>query len=65
MVEVLEFETADPRLRGAMTITTTLTDSDGGTEIAIHHQGLPAGVRPEENDLGTRMALGHLAALVE
>lgn len=65
VVEVLEFETADPSLRGTMTITTTLADLDGGTEVTIRHRGLPAGVRPEDNDLGTRMALGHLAALVE
>ncbi len=32
VVEVLEFETANPDLAGEMTITTTLTDVDGGTE---------------------------------
>jgi len=33
VVEVLEFETADPALRGEMTITITLADADGGTEL--------------------------------
>ena len=33
VVEVDEFETTDPALRGEMTITYTLTDADGGTDI--------------------------------
>src|SRR5436190_7578249 len=31
-VETVEFETADPALRGEMTITIALADADGGTE---------------------------------
>ena len=33
VVEVVEFETADPALRGEMTITITLADATGGTEV--------------------------------
>src|SRR6266542_4414175 len=33
VVEVVEFETADPALRGEMTITYTLADADGGTDV--------------------------------
>src|SRR5438552_1497941 len=41
VVEVDEFETADPALRGEMTITITLTDADnGGTNILAVHEGL-------------------------
>jgi len=29
------------------------------------HDGIPAAVRPEDNELGTRMSLAKLAALVE
>jgi uncharacterized protein YndB with AHSA1/START domain len=65
VVEVLEFETANPDLAGEMTMTTTLTDVDGGTEIIVEHEGVPRGVSPADNELGTRMALDHLAALVE
>jgi uncharacterized protein YndB with AHSA1/START domain len=35
VVEVFEFETADPALRGTMTMTTTLTDADGGTDVLV------------------------------
>ena len=65
VVEVLEFETADPDLSGEMTITTTLTDVDGGTEVLVVHEGLPRGVPASDNEMGTRMALENLAALVE
>jgi hypothetical protein len=45
VVEVLEFETDDPALRGEMTITITLADAEGSTEILAVHDGLPAGAR--------------------
>jgi uncharacterized protein YndB with AHSA1/START domain len=65
VVEVIEFETADPALGRPMTLTTTLTDADGGTEILVVHDGIPASVPPSDNETGTRMALANLAALVE
>ncbi|GGT59120.1 hypothetical protein GCM10010271_73110 [Streptomyces kurssanovii] len=65
VVEVLEFETADPALRGEMTMTTTLTDADGGTDVVIVHEGVPDAVPAADNETGTRMALDHLARVVE
>jgi uncharacterized protein YndB with AHSA1/START domain len=65
VVEVFEFETDDPALRGEMTITTTLTDADGGTDVVIVHEGLPDSVPPADNETGTRMSLDNLARLVE
>jgi uncharacterized protein YndB with AHSA1/START domain len=65
VVEVDEFETDDPLLAGEMTMTITLRDGDGGTELLAVHEGVPAGVAPEDNELGWRMALDRLAALVE
>ncbi|GAA1697724.1 SRPBCC domain-containing protein [Streptomyces yatensis] len=66
VVEVSEFETTDPALRTTMTITTTLTDAaGGGTDVHILHEGLPDAVPAADNELGTRMSLDKLAALVE
>jgi uncharacterized protein YndB with AHSA1/START domain len=65
VVEVLEFETADPALRGVMTMTTTLTDADGGTDVLVVHDGIPDAVPAADNETGTRMALANLARLVE
>jgi uncharacterized protein YndB with AHSA1/START domain len=65
VVEVLEFETSDHALQGTMTMTTTLTDADGGTDVVVVHDGLPDGVPAADNETGTRMALAKLARLVE
>ncbi|MCY1015599.1 SRPBCC family protein [Pyxidicoccus sp. MSG2] len=65
VVQVVEFETDDPAMRGEMTITYTLTNADGGTDIHAVHEGLPRGVSPADNELGWQMSLGKLAALVE
>jgi uncharacterized protein YndB with AHSA1/START domain len=65
IMEVVEFETDDAALQGEMAITTTLTDAPGGTNVRILHVGLPAGVDPADNELGTRMSLDKLAALLE
>jgi uncharacterized protein YndB with AHSA1/START domain len=65
VVEVLEFETADPALQGEMTMTTTLVDADGGTDVVVVHEGIPDSVPKADNETGTTMALAHLAALVE
>jgi uncharacterized protein YndB with AHSA1/START domain len=65
VVEVDEFETDDPALRGAMTSTITLADANGGTDLVAVHEGLPPGLSPADNETGWRMALAKLAALVE
>jgi uncharacterized protein YndB with AHSA1/START domain len=65
VVEVVEFETADPALRGEMTITITLADADGGTEVLAVHDCLPPGLSTADNDVGWRSSLAKLAALVE
>jgi uncharacterized protein YndB with AHSA1/START domain len=65
VVEVMEFETGDPAMRGEMTVTFRLTDADGGTDVFAVHDNLPPGVSPADNETGWRMALDKLAALVE
>lgn len=65
IVEVIEFETAAPALQGEMTLTTTLKDIDGRTELNAVHDGLPPGLSPADNETGWRMALDKLATLVE
>jgi uncharacterized protein YndB with AHSA1/START domain len=65
IVQVVEFETADPALRGEMTITIALADADGGTDIHAVHDGLPRGLSPGDNEAGWRSSLAKLAALVE
>jgi uncharacterized protein YndB with AHSA1/START domain len=65
VVEVVEFETDDPAMQGEMTITFTLTDAGDGTDLLAVHDRLPPGLSPADNELGWRMSLRKLAALVE
>jgi len=65
VVEAVEFETQDPALQGEMTITISLADADGGTELRAVHDGLPSGLSASDNEVGWRSSLDKLAALVE
>jgi uncharacterized protein YndB with AHSA1/START domain len=65
VVEVVEFETTDPALGGEMTITISLADADGGTDVLALHDRVPAGLPTADNEAGWRSSLANLAALVE
>ena len=65
VVQVVEFETADPSMRGEMTITFTLADANGGTALSAVHDHLPPGLSAADNETGWRMSLAKLAELVE
>ena len=65
VVEVMEFETSDPEMRGEMTVTYTLIDAGGGTDVLAAHDNLPPGLVPADNEIGWRMALDKLARFIE
>jgi uncharacterized protein YndB with AHSA1/START domain len=65
VVEVIEFETTDPAMRGEMTVTFTLADAEDGTDVLGVHENLPPGLSVTDNEMGWKMALDKLAALVE
>jgi uncharacterized protein YndB with AHSA1/START domain len=65
VIEVMEFETADPSMRGEMTVSFRLSDAGTGTDVLAVHDKVPPGVSPTDNETGWRMALDKLAALVE
>jgi len=62
VVEVMEFETADPAMQGEMRLTFTLTAVEGGTDLLAVHDHLPPGLSPADNELGWTMAFDKLAA---
>ena len=43
----------------------TNTRSDGGADVIVLHERIPPGVSAQDNEIGTRMALDKLAALIE
>ena len=65
VVEVVEFETSDPAMQGEMTITLTLADAGGGTDLVAVHDDLPPGLSPADNEAGWGQSMDKLAALVE
>ena len=65
IVQRLELETDKPEMQGEQTITYSLFDAAGGTDVHGLHENLPTGVAPEDNKLGWQMSLRKLAALVE
>jgi hypothetical protein len=48
-----------------MTMVVTFEDRDDGTEVTIAFEGIPPGIRPEDNDAGTRSSLEKLARYTE
>jgi uncharacterized protein YndB with AHSA1/START domain len=65
IVEVIEFESQEPGFAGEMTLTVMLADVGGGTEVSLLYENVPTGIRPEDNEAGSRSSLQKLAALVE
>ncbi len=65
IVWVTTFESPDPAFAGEMTISWILADRDGGTEVTVCCENIPSGIRPEDNEMGSRSSLQNLAAFLE
>ena len=65
VVQIVSFESDDPAMQGEMTITYTLAEAGGGTDLVGLHENLPPGVPPADNELGWSMSIDKLAKLVE
>ena len=61
IVEQVTFHTTDPALLGEMTITISFEDVIDGTEVTLLCSNLPPGLRPEDNEAGSRISLEQLA----
>lgn len=59
------FESNQPGMTGAMLVSFDLEDAPGGTRVTCMCEGLPEGIRLEDNEAGSRSSLDNLAALVE
>jgi uncharacterized protein YndB with AHSA1/START domain len=65
IVEAVEFESDDPAFAGVMKMTVTFEALEGATEVTFFFENIPPGIRPEDNDAGTRSTLAKLARYVE
>ena len=55
----------DPAFFGEMTLIATFEEVSGGTEVALLCKNLPAGLRAEDNETGSRLSLDQLARRFE
>jgi uncharacterized protein YndB with AHSA1/START domain len=65
VVEAVRFESDDPAFSGEMTITTTLTPVDGGTQVMIVCENVSPGIRAADHQAGLASTLANLAAFTE
>lgn len=65
IVQVVTFESPDPAFAGEMTMTITFEDMGDGTEVSILCEHIPPGIRPGDNEKGTRLSLENLARYAE
>ena len=61
IVQAVIFDSDDAGLQGEMTMEITFERGSGGTEVTILATNIPPGVRPEDNDEGSRVSLEQLA----
>jgi len=64
IVWAVEFESADPSFAGEMIVSTSLAPSGSGTKVTICCENLPRGIRPEDNEAGSRLTLEKLASFL-
>ncbi len=65
IVQAITFDSADPAFSGEMIMDVTFEAEGGGTRVTILFKNIPSGIRPEDNEAGTRSALEKLARYVE
>ena len=65
IVEEIRFDTDDPAFAGAMQVITLIEPADGGAEVTLRCENVPAGISAEDHQTGIRSTLTNLAAYVE
>lgn len=65
IVEAITFDSVDPAFSGEMIMEVTFKAEDNGTTVSILFKDIPPGIRPEDNEAGTRETLEKLARYIE
>lgn len=61
----IDFASDDPAFAGTMTMTWTLTEVDGGTEVSVRADDVPPGISASDHEAGIASSLANLAVHVE
>ncbi|HEY4029850.1 MAG TPA: SRPBCC domain-containing protein [Caulobacteraceae bacterium] len=65
IVEEVRFDTDDPGFAGAMQVITLIAPAEGGADVTMRCENVPAGITAEDHQAGIRSTLANLAAFVE
>lgn len=65
IVAAITFDAVDPAFAGEMIMVVTFEAKDSGTTVSVLFKDIPSGIRPEDNEAGTRESLEKLARYVE
>lgn len=64
IVQSVNFSTDNPDFSGEMAMEITLDAKDNGTEVTFLFKDIPKGIKPEDNEEGTRSSLEKLEQYV-
>ena len=65
IVQVTKFDTDNNDFKGEMVMEVTFKSKNGGTVVTIAFNNIPRGIKPEDNEEGTRQSLQKLAKYVQ
>jgi uncharacterized protein YndB with AHSA1/START domain len=65
IVQIIHFDSSDENFKEPMTMDVSLRRDGAGTLVTIIFKNIPAGIRPEDNEMGTDLSLQKLAELVK
>ena len=65
IVQAIRFDTDNPAFSGEMIMEVLFEVKGNGTKVTIMFRSIPAGIRPGDNEAGTRSTLEKLARYVE
>lgn len=65
IVQAVNFESDDPAFGGEMIMETRFEPEGDGTKVTLLFKDIPPGIRPEDNETGTKESLNKLARFVE
>ncbi len=65
IVQSITFDSSNEKFAGEMTMEVTLQPKDNKTKVTFLFKNIPSGIKPEDNEAGTKSTLEKLARYVE
>ncbi|TGG91734.1 ATPase [Natronospirillum operosum] len=63
--QAIAFDSSDPQFAGVMRMIWTFQPGTDGTLVTVRCENVPAGIRPEDHEVGLNSTLANLAAFLE